>query len=317
MGQLIKLQDYISRYEIDHLRYPAQFMRLKKQQWLLLKEAWQKGEDYQPEEQKPEKEETKGLIKKFRSLLKKERIEDGQEEREKEKAPEFSFTFSPLLHYLPETEAELKKIFLDQLLSFQIKWASTTIWDQSFVDSSYYRDEKLRYLLQRFPDTFLVFYQPIFKIKKAPVELDVLLVTPTEIWCLVFVEEEKDEVYIGSNEHFWVKRSTRAERKILNPMIDLNRMAKIIKPILKESDVDLPVRMGVICREGYIDFPDASYEIALIDKKRYPEWFRQQRNLQSPIKHMQLRAVKALLDNCQTTYVSRTSEEQEMVDNGE
>ncbi|MED1203151.1 NERD domain-containing protein [Heyndrickxia acidicola] len=317
MGQLIKLQDYISRYEIDHLRYPAQFMRLKKQQWLLLKEAWKNGEHLHKEDPETAKEEQWGLIKKFKSILKKEKLESGLEDQSKDKAEEFNFTFSPLLHYLPETEEELKKIFLDQFFSFQIKWASSTIWDQSFVDSRYYRDDKLKYLLQRFPDTFLVFYQPVFMVKKAPVEMNVLLVTPTDIWCLVFIEEEKDEVYIGSTEHFWVKRSSRAERKILNPVIDLNRMAKIIKPILTENDVELPVRMGIICREGYIDFPDAPYDLALIDKRRYPDWFRQQRGLHSPIKHMQLKAVKALLDNCQTSYVPRSPVEQEIMDKSE
>ncbi|KHF29248.1 hypothetical protein LR68_02036 [Anoxybacillus sp. BCO1] len=30
MGQLIKLQDYISRYELDIYHYPSEFIRLKK-----------------------------------------------------------------------------------------------------------------------------------------------------------------------------------------------------------------------------------------------------------------------------------------------
>ncbi|WP_413229413.1 hypothetical protein [Heyndrickxia sporothermodurans] len=41
MGQLIKLQDYISRYEMDPFRYPAQYVRLKKQQWQKLKLDWE------------------------------------------------------------------------------------------------------------------------------------------------------------------------------------------------------------------------------------------------------------------------------------
>lgn len=30
MAQLVKIQDYISRYQIDLARYPTQFVRLKK-----------------------------------------------------------------------------------------------------------------------------------------------------------------------------------------------------------------------------------------------------------------------------------------------
>ena len=37
MGQLIKLQDYISRYELDIYKYPARFIRLKRKQWELYK----------------------------------------------------------------------------------------------------------------------------------------------------------------------------------------------------------------------------------------------------------------------------------------
>ncbi|NLY79377.1 MAG: NERD domain-containing protein, partial [Lysinibacillus sp.] len=33
MAQLVKLQDYISRYEIDLTRYPTQYVRLKRTQW--------------------------------------------------------------------------------------------------------------------------------------------------------------------------------------------------------------------------------------------------------------------------------------------
>ena len=45
MAQLVKLQDYISRYQIDLARYPTQFVRLKKNQWGRIKRQWELGED--------------------------------------------------------------------------------------------------------------------------------------------------------------------------------------------------------------------------------------------------------------------------------
>ncbi len=45
MAQLVKLQDYISRYQIDLARYPTQFVRLKKSQWERVKRQWELGED--------------------------------------------------------------------------------------------------------------------------------------------------------------------------------------------------------------------------------------------------------------------------------
>lgn len=41
MGQLIKLQDHISRYETDIFHYPGQFIRLKNDRYKRLKEQWQ------------------------------------------------------------------------------------------------------------------------------------------------------------------------------------------------------------------------------------------------------------------------------------
>lgn len=43
MAQLVKIQDYISRYEIDLTRYPTQFVRLKKVQWERIKHQWETG----------------------------------------------------------------------------------------------------------------------------------------------------------------------------------------------------------------------------------------------------------------------------------
>jgi hypothetical protein len=49
MAQLIKLLDYVSRYETDLYRYPSQFVRLKKQQWEKMKQHWKNGELHEGE----------------------------------------------------------------------------------------------------------------------------------------------------------------------------------------------------------------------------------------------------------------------------
>ena len=74
-------------------------------------------------------------------------------------------------------------------------WATSTLVDKSFINKKYYYDERLKYFLQRFPDTYLVLYQPVFKLKKATIEVDTILISPTEVWCITFVEEE-DLLYL-------------------------------------------------------------------------------------------------------------------------
>lgn len=49
MAQIIKIHDYISRYELDPYHYINQFVRLKKERWLSLVEAAER----QHEESKP------------------------------------------------------------------------------------------------------------------------------------------------------------------------------------------------------------------------------------------------------------------------
>ncbi|MBS4202532.1 NERD domain-containing protein [Lederbergia citrea] len=307
MAQLIKLQDYISRYETDLSRYPTQFVRLKKQQWEKMKNAWEMGVVPESKDTFEKESIEQGFLDKVRGWFNKKDVEDLQEIEEAEihNQNDEQMDFSLSLQ-AADTEMELKQQFLDQLLRFQMKWASSTIAEKSFVDSMYYSDERLYHFIQRFPDTFLLFYEPIFLLKKAPVELEVLLLTPTEIWCLAFLESEENAAYIGSTDHFWLKRSNDQDSKVLNPALSAGRMEKIVNQLFRLYEVELPIRKAIISRNGYIDYPEVPGELLLLDKRTYQEWFHKVRGSSSPLKMMQLRAAKALLDYCQTSSYRRT-----------
>ncbi|WP_239671944.1 NERD domain-containing protein [Mangrovibacillus cuniculi] len=254
MAQLIKCQDYISRYEMDIYRYPSQYVRLKKQHWDALLEMWLKDE--WPENETIIVEETKiSLFTKMREFVKKKpsKLLDSAVEEKGEERP--AFTFLPHLSYVPDTEEELKQFFLDQLYSFQLTWASSTFTQRSIMDRKYQYDPTLRYLLQRFPDTFLVLYEPILLIKKAPVECHTILISPTDVWCIVFLEGKENEAYIGSKERFWEKKFGDSSAKVLNPVVALNRMESIVHSIFQHHQVDLPIKKVVISRTGYVDYP--------------------------------------------------------------
>lgn len=309
MGQLIKLQDYVSRYEQDVYRYPTQFVRLKKQQWTKLHEAFLTGEmsEFFVNNDTVEwVEEEPNLFMKMKNLWKKkdrkEEITEVVEEQKIQQVDEFQLK----IPIIPKNTEDLKLSFLNQLFLFQMKWATSTIRERSFVDNRYYLDEKLKLLMQRFPDTFLVLYQPVFKLKNAPVEADTIIVTPTATWCITFLENEDNAVYVGSNEKFWVKKHhQKPDKKILNPTISLNRSEMIIKKIYELSHVELPIKKAIISREGYIDYPTSSYDLHLLDKRQFSEWFQSMRNLSSPLKSQQLKGAEALLEYCQTTSTMR------------
>lgn len=319
MAQLIKLQDYVSRYEQDIFVYPTRFVRLKKQQWEKWQKTWE-SEGFFAELQIqtssslgdwPE-EEKEPLMDKLKSFLKRGKNENvpdeyftKREQIEREKGSEDALDFEASFSVRPATIEELKKQFLDQLYRFQMKWATSTLTEKSFPDKQYYYEDRLKYFLQRFPDTFLIMYNPIFLLKNAPVETDTILISPTEVLCISFLEAENLSVFSGSKDRFWIKRGSGKEKKILNPLLALNRTEKIVRKVFELHDIELPIQKAVLCRNGYIDYPTAPFDVRLIEKRNYEQWFQTIRKHRSPLKHIQLKGAKALLQYCQTTSIKR------------
>jgi hypothetical protein len=312
VGQLIKLQDYISRYELDIYRYPSEFIRLKKLQWEKVKYAWENemlDAFYASEQQAQDSWEWLEEKRSFFSTVKNwfRRSSQG-EERVTEKInqvgnEEDPFSFSITTE--PNTLDDLKALFLEKVFRLQIRWASSTLRDESMIDQKFYYDENLKYFLQRFPDTYLCLYKPIFRLKNAPVELEIILLSPVATWCITFAEGEEDNIVIGSHERFWTELTNGQERKMLNPLIALNRMEKIVHAIYQLHEVELPIKKVILNRQGYLDYRYAPQDIELIDKRNYEVWFSSLRNVTSPLKHVQLKAASALLNYCHSQYCER------------
>jgi len=317
MAQLIKLQDYISRYQVDLTRYPTQFIRLKKGQWERVKKEWEQGENLPTWEHIEEEEQItrfavlkKFFPKRFRKELDTEDIESIETTNELTDNPyipdeETSFHFEANILYQPQTLQDLKKMYMDQFFHFQMKWASSTLREKSYVDPKFVRDQLLRAMLQTLPDNYLILYYPIIKLKKAPVELDILIMTPTECLCITVIENENQAVYIGNGDRFWIKKVGAEDKKVLNPIIQLDRMETIIKQIFAVSNISMPIRKVLLSRNGYIDYPGSVYNVQLVDKRKFPEWMETIRKSYSPMKHMQIRAAQAILNYVQTTSFNR------------
>ncbi|AEH46831.1 NERD domain-containing protein [Parageobacillus thermoglucosidasius] len=311
MGQLIKLQDYISRYETDVYRYTSEFIRLKKRQWEQTKEQW---ESNKRNDALPQLDETwEWLVEEpslFEKMKKWFKRSSPQEEETTEAQTNRSIDGEEGLPPIV-TEAknidELKILFLENIFQLQLKWASSTIWYESAVDKKFYYEEKLKYFLQRFPDTYLCLYKPVFLVKNAPVELDVILLSPTTTWCITFAEGAKDNIIIASSDRFWAEIINGEEKKMVNPSIALQRMGKIVADIYKQYNVDFPIKKAVINRYGYIDYRRSAFsDVHVIDKRNYEQWFSSLRKLAIPLKHAQLKAASCLLRHCYSHYDIRT-----------
>jgi Nuclease-related domain len=306
LAQLIKLYDYISRYELDAYRYPSQFIRLKRQQWDKVLSAWENNAFHSlmkasqaPSEKQELSQGRKNLFKIFSNKISHKEIVEApviqpliNEAVLDDEELQFQFTT------IPKTVDDLKHLFLDYIFRFQVRWASSTLREKSTVDKAVYRDRLLRYFIQRLPDHYLLLYRPVIQLKNAPVELDLLLIGTTEIYCITLVEQQDETVFTGTKERFWIARKGDHKKKLLNPLISLNRTGTVVQKLISAGNVGLPVKKLMISRNGYIDYPFAPYDITILDKRNYDDWFQRLRTSSAPLKHIQLKAAQVLLSHC-------------------
>jgi hypothetical protein len=318
LAQLIKLYDYISRYELNAYRYSSQFIRLKKHQWEKVSRAWESNSFHSvmkvsesPALQHEDEMEKWSIIQKIKNRFSKEELEplvikpminDAILDDE-----DLQFQFTTI----PKTIDDLKHLFLDYIFRFQVRWASSTLREISSVEKSVYRDRVLKYFVQRLPDQFLLFYRPVFQLKNAPVELDLIMIGTTEVYCITLVEQLDETVFTGSKEKFWVARKGDHEKKLLSPLLSLNRTGTVVEKLISAQQIDIPVKKLMISRNGYIDYPFAPYDITILDKRTYEEWFQRLRKSSAPLKHTQLKAAKVLLSHCLTNSYHRKEWDEE------
>ncbi|MBS7429336.1 NERD domain-containing protein [Virgibacillus pantothenticus] len=297
LAQLIKLQDYISRYEWSPYRYPSQFIRLKNENWHQLKDMWEKAANS--------------------SVDHTEMMQEAKEHprwklwKRKTKAVDVDHEEYTADLDLPETEQGLKQYYLDKLLHLQMKWATSTVTDISFVDKKWTEDNEIKYFLQRFPDTYLFLYYPIFTIKKAPVECEIILISPIGIEIICQLRETTGATIIAQDARTWIVEKENSRGKLLNPHIALKRTENIIKGILSHYHLNFPITKTILAKSNPVQFLAEPYQTKIIGKQQYDSWFSQKRNMTSPLKNQQLKVAEALLKHVQTTSVKRPEWEEE------
>lgn len=289
MAQLIKLKDYVSRYEWNAYRYPSQYIRLKQENWETLYNSWI-NTDLVDEETEEEMEQTP--FRKFKSFFKKdESLDDKQKDHIEE--------------WLPTTEQQLRHYFLDKLYPFQLKWATSTVTDVSFMDQTFNDDPTLKYFLQRFPDIYLVMYYPIFNLKNAPVDGEIIFISPLNIEIIYLLEQDPSSIIMASDERTWTVETNHVQTKTLSPLIALRRTEQIVKSLLKTNNIEFPITKTVLSRTNDIVFSSAPYNSNIIGKRQYKTWFENKRKLSSPLKNIQLKVIETLLKHCLSTSVRR------------
>src|SRR5699024_10995966 len=161
---------------------------------------------------------------------------------------------------LPNTEAQLKEYFLNQLYPIQLKWATSTISHESFTKVSLRVKETLKYFLQRFPDIYFLMYHHVFNIKKAPIVAEILLISSFDIEIISYIHEHAEETNLTTNDRKWTVESETNQKSILSPVISLKRTDQIIKSILQTNNIEIPIKKSIISYNNHILYTTEPYQ---------------------------------------------------------
>lgn len=293
MAQLVKLHNYISRYERNIYHYPGRFIHLKKEKWKKTNMEWNQPTPLQSSETHPPQSKWKNLW--------------GKVKKEKKGSEEVTEELLPVLL----TNKEKRQVFLDALFPFQLKWASSTISQMSFLDEDFKKDESLKYFLQRFPDTYLVFYHPVFTLKNSTMETDILLVGPYEIDIIKIMDNYQDGTFTVTNERTWEYDVNGVKRRVINPLLSLNRTERVIKSILKLYGNNFSIRKSVISRRNAILSSYSLYNTDYIDAQNHDAWLEKKREGAHLLKHRQLQVCEQLLTHCDSVAFQRPEWDQD------
>ncbi|GAE25787.1 hypothetical protein JCM9140_1803 [Halalkalibacter wakoensis JCM 9140] len=305
MAHLVKLEDSISRYQFDLNRYLSQFTRMKKERWYYLKTDWEQAQSEtnnewnQVETVQGDQRRLHGLIQKMKSWSK---ISSKRHDEDVEQVDS---------NFHQKTLEEVKEEFLQELFHTQLRWANSALLEESTLHPKYKEDPWLHFFTQKLPDNYFVMYHPIFSVKQAPIELEVVLISPTEIYCISLLKGEKHSVFEASSDRFWTEFVNQSRTKRLSPLVSLSRMTGVMKSILEEANLSFPVRNIVLCKDGIIDNKIQGAKVELVDRRNFQTWYEKAKKHPSPIKSQQLKITSLLLDHCYTNSTEREADDEE------
>src|SRR5699024_12272175 len=101
----------------------------------------------------------------------------------------------------------------------KIMFATANITHESFTKVSIRDKETLKYFLQLFPDIYCLMYHPVFNIKKAPIDGEIILISPFDIEIISFIHEHAEATILATNDRKWTVESETNQKSILSPVI--------------------------------------------------------------------------------------------------
>ncbi|PSL44526.1 nuclease-like protein [Salsuginibacillus halophilus] len=297
MAQLIKLQDYVSRYEIDVYHYPSRFIRLKAERWRQLEQTWHRANHANLGEEGQESwfpEQSGGIIRGTWDRLRQFYSRSSPKEEVTETLP-LNQQFKDMSY---ET---LIETYRQDLFHSQLKWASSSMREVSEVDVKYRFDPLLFEWLWKLPDNYFLLYYPTLQTARTAVDMDIILISPVEVYAIVVLAGGEGSVYEGGSGRFWTERRKDEQKKRVSPLLSLNRMETVVQDLLDKTGVQMPVKRIVVAPNSYVDAGPLGASASVVDERNYQAWLEKMKRQPSPVKSVQLKTAKLLLEHAETT----------------
>ncbi|MED1560940.1 hypothetical protein AJ85_16525 [Alkalihalobacillus alcalophilus ATCC 27647 = CGMCC 1.3604] len=306
MAHLVKLSDYVSRYQIDLNHYSSQFTRMKKERWYYIKAEWEQAqnrlEEIEPDEAPQQKLLNKWLQHPIWNSIKSWKIKE---------AP---FLEKDDFRSLDDSLQKKRQEYLNSVFESQITWASSSLGERSNLDEGFFQDKWLKQFCIDIPENYFLFYEPIFYLKNAEIEFEILLISPTEILCLTILNGEDLSVFEASSERFWIEYIHKKRKKRLSPLLELTRMEKIVQQIIKQKNLHTEIRKVVLSPNSIIDNKLKGSKVEFVDKRNFKLWKEKLIKHPSPLKKSQFQITSTLLSYCQTKVMEDGEEVEEITE---
>ncbi len=192
---------------------------------------------------------------------------------------------------------EEKGLFYERLFNHQLIWASSTSLRRSNGIVGLKHDEVLKDVLKWFGDTGLLFYRPVLKLDQVEVETDLILITPTTIWVMVYLKGEKGSVFQEQSRRQWTEVRSGEIRTLVNPLLSLARSTEVVKQCLGRMSERLPIRSVLMVPESFVEFSEPGRGVQILDQSLFPAWLKTVEPYRAAFKNLQLRCVETLLNH--------------------
>lgn len=190
--------------------------------------------------------------------------------------------------------------FYDWLYAEQLIWASKTAWSNSPIPEGVREAGWLKTLLRAVDDIAFVLYRPVVMAGTASVQLDSMLITSDQVWCLYPLSGEKGSVFQEQSRRTWREIRSETDRQMINPEVSLARTKSVVSSLLAKKGIAMGVAAAVFTTDGYIEFVHTAADTRFIDRRTCRDWFRRLSIQSTMFKKDQIEAASLLLSLCET-----------------